>query len=282
MSWTMLGSVSPTALVDARLQAHHAAQIVASAGATFLEAQPDDSHPNFVWSETHQALVGRVLPGANAQVGLRVADLSLILIDNKSFQIDSLSLDNKTLEEGYAWLSLVTADAGALLPKAGLTRSAYEIPGHAIRGGAPLHLAKNGSFDELARWFANGHHALERTAANTQGASEVRCWPHHFDIGSLVTLATHPDGRLRKSIGIGLSPGDEGYDEPYLYVSPWPYPAPAALPALERGGHWHTEGHTSAILTATELLEGRAAEQGERLDAFLADAIGASERALAD
>jgi hypothetical protein len=52
-------------------------------------------------------------------------------------------------------------------------------------------------------------------------ASEVRCWPHHFDLGSLIVVETSADGELTKSIGIGLSPGDEAHAEPYFYVSPF-------------------------------------------------------------
>jgi hypothetical protein len=36
VSWKTLGSVPPTDLVDARLQLHHAAQIVSSAGVVML------------------------------------------------------------------------------------------------------------------------------------------------------------------------------------------------------------------------------------------------------
>jgi hypothetical protein len=281
VSWKTLGAVAPTKLVDTRLQLHHAAQLVASAGASFLEPQPDDSHPNFGWMESLGALVGRSLPGADAQVGLRVADLSLLLVAAGGRVSDELALDGRTLEDGYAWLAKATAHAGAELPSAGLTRAAYEIPVHATGSGAPFSSESRDAPAELARWFANGHHALGELAARTPGASELRCWPHHFDMGTLAVLATHPDGSLAQSIGLGLSPGDEGYAEPYWYVSPWPYPEPSALPALESGGHWHTEGYTSAILTGSDLVAGPPEGQSDRLHAFLEAAVDASRRALA-
>ncbi|MBW1845378.1 MAG: hypothetical protein JRJ05_13630, partial [Deltaproteobacteria bacterium] len=81
MSWKTLGAVAPTELVDARLQLHHAAQVVASAGVTFLAPELDDSHPNLGWVESLGALMGHTLPGADAQVGLRVADLTLLLVN---------------------------------------------------------------------------------------------------------------------------------------------------------------------------------------------------------
>ena len=282
MSWKPLGAVAPTQLVDARLQLHHAAQVVASAGVTFLPPAPDDSHPNLGWVESLGALMGHSLPGADAQVGLRVADLSLLLVNGSGEVSDDFALDGKKLDDGYAWLAEATARAGAKLPAAGVTRAAYEIPDHPTGRGETFSCKPSDASDELARWFANGHYALVALAARVPGASDVRCWPHHFDLGSLAGLANKPDGSLAKSVGLGLSPGDDDYAEPYWYVSPWPYPEPNALPSLANGGHWHTEGHTSAIFTGSDLVGGSPENQSDRLQAFLDAAVHACRRILAD
>ena len=282
MSWQLLGAVAPDCLVDARLQLHHAAQVVASAGVTFLEAESDDSHPNFGWVDSCAALVGRVLPGANVQVALRPADLSLLVLDASGRPSDELTLDGATLEDAYDWLEAVTTSAGARLPAGGMTRASYEIPDHATGRGAAFSLAPQRAFAELACWFANGHHALVELAKRLPNASEVRCWPHHFDLGALAVVATDSEGNLAKSVGFGLSPGDEGLAEPYWYVSPWPYPEPSALPALPCGGIWYTEGHISAILTGSQLLANPSEIQAERLHEFLECASDASLRVLAN
>jgi hypothetical protein len=281
VSWKTLGEVAPTALVDARLQLHHAAQLVASAGLTFLEPQPDDSHPNLGWAEPLGALLGRMLPGAEGHVGLRVADLALIRVDAEGRLADEFPLDGRTVDDGYAWLASSTVGARADLPDARITRPSYDIPPHAVADGAAFSGAARDALTELSRWFANGHHALEELAARTPGASEVRCWPHHFDVGFIEAVATQPDGSLAKSIGVGLSPGDESYAEPYAYVSPWPYPEPGGLPPLDGGGRWHTAGFTSAVLTGTMLLEGARAQQAKRFHGFLDGAVDASRRVLA-
>jgi hypothetical protein len=282
VSWKTLGAVAPTQLVDARLQLHHAAQVVASAGVTFLAPRPDDSHPNLGWVESLGALVGHSLPVADAQVGLRLGDLSLLLVNKRGEVSDEFALDGQKLDDGYAWLVEATARAGANLPSAGITRAAYEIPNHPTAKGATFSCKPDDAFAELARWFSNGHHALVELAARVPGASDVRCWPHHFDLGSLVIVATEPDGSLTKSIGLGLSPGDDGYAEPYWYVSPWPYPETDALPSLPAGGHWHTEGYTSAILKGSDLASGSPESQSDRLHAFLDAAVDVSQRILAD
>jgi hypothetical protein len=282
VSWQSLGAAPPTMLVDARLQLHHAAQIVASAGVTFLAATPDDSHPNLGWVASLGALMGRPIPPSNLQVGLRVADLTLLLVDPKGEVSDTFTLDGATLEDGYGWLAEASVRAGAELPAAGITRAAYEIPAHPVAAGEAFSCKARDDFAELARWFANGHDALAEIAAARADSGEVRCWPHHFDLGSLAVVATNATGDLEKSIGFGLSPGDENYAEPYAYVSPWPYPDSSGLPSLASGGQWHTQAYTSAILTGSDLVAGASGDQSDRLRAFLAGSVDVCQRILAD
>jgi hypothetical protein len=81
----------------------------------------------------------------------------------------------------------------------------------------------------------------------------VRCWPHHFDIAILVGLE-QGDPEHARSIGIGLSPGDDYYAQPYVYACPYPKPDTADLPALPPGGRWHTREFFGAVATASDLL----------------------------
>lgn len=66
-----------------------------------------------------------------------------------------------------------------------------------------------------------------------------------------------------RSVGVGLSPGDSGYPEPYVYVTPWPYPT-GELPALP-WGHWHTEGWTGAVLRGSALVQEPESSRSRRL-----------------
>ena len=56
-------------------------------------------------------------------------------------------------------------------------------------------------------------------------------------------------------IGIGLSPGDKYYAEPYLYVTPYPIAKDARFPELP-GGIWRREGWTGAVLRGSEIAAG--------------------------
>jgi len=281
VSWHALGAVAPAALVDARLQLHHAAQLASALGLTFLEPRADDSHPNLGWDEELGALVGHATPVAGGlRAALWPAGLEVLLVGTDGATAGALPLAGQTLEAAYRWLEETLGGLGAGLSASGLRRTDYEIPDHAVARGVPF-TEPGPAHAELARWFSNGRAVLAAASLGVEDPSEVRIWPHHFDLGALVVLATHPDGSLARSIGLGLSPGDDNYPEPYFYVSPWPYPEATVLPELA-AGHWHTAGFTSAILAADELVAARPDEQERQLRAFLDAAVKASRMSLAD
>ncbi len=274
-----LGGVAPTELVDARLQLHHAAQVVASVGKTLLEPRPDDGHPNLGWLAVAEALAGHVVgDGSRFQAALDPAGARLLLLDGDGALAGDFALRGHALPDAYAWLAWVITDRfGRALPS-GLVSPGYELPDHPIARGAPFTAAPE-ACAEVGRWLDAADAAITELAARTEGASDVRCWPHHFDLATLVTVERAADGSASRTIGVGLSPGDESYPEPYAYVSPWPYPdAKAHLPPLPVGC-WHRDGYTAAILTGSELLAGGPdAEQSDRLREFLDTAVAACRR----
>jgi hypothetical protein len=91
---------------------------------------------------------------------------------------------------------------------------------------------------------------------HSYAASPVRCWAHHFDIATLITLPTRKDGTV-SYVNAGLSPGDQYYEGPYFYVSIFPEPDPALLPRLNEFDHWHTRDFTAAVLTWDMVLESK-------------------------
>jgi hypothetical protein len=282
-TWKVLGRPEPTALEDARLQLHYAAQLVAAVGATFLEPRPDDSHPNLGWLESTGALAGHVVPGERPfQAALRLADLELLLLDGDAKPIDSLALGGRTLEQAQAWLSgAIGRYRGPHARGSELTRPPYDLPPHPVAQGAAFARRPDRAFAELARWYANADAVLEELVARTRSASEVRCWPHHFDIATLITLTRGADGKATSTIGVGLSPGDASYAEPYWYVSPWPTAEHPKLPKLPGGGEWHTEDFLAAVLTGSRHVEAQSAqEQRSRLVAFLDAAVAACRRVI--
>ena len=137
------------------------------------------------------------------------------------------------------------------------------------------------AFAELERWYANAARVL-RELREVEGGSPVRCWPHHFDIATLIPLSGDSDPETARSIGVGMTPGDEYYAEPYWYVTPWPYPAEPSLQPLAGGGSWHTEKWLGAVLPGSRLVGGDPSTgQAQRLAGFLDSALRACRAMLA-
>jgi hypothetical protein len=269
--WSKLGRTAPADLVGARGLVHHAAQWPTKAARANLKSLPDESQSAFRWEASHAALVTEPLPakGGDVRVGIRVPRLELIITRGDNV-LDAFQFHGRTDAAAGAWLD--TKLRALSLKPAGDVRLPYDLPDHPT-GGRPHDLGRLGrELGELARWFAGSADVLEDFIAKLAGlrASPVVCWPHHFDIATLVSL---DDGRSDKprSIGVGVSPGDEYYAQPYVYISPWPRFDDGKLPELPPPGHWHTQGFFGAVATGEQILSLK--DRGRGLLAFIVAAF---------
>ncbi len=279
-AWQPLGTPPPDTLTDARLQLHHAVQVVAAVGYTFLPHAADWSEVSVHWDDAAGALVGGMVTGSPPYcAALRLPDLTLQLRDAAGHPLRSFALDGYTLEDGYAWLAGAIAGITEA-PAERLVRPDHRLPDHPVFSGGAFSLADAAAFAELTRWYANAHRLLQPLAATEARASPVRCWPHHFDLATLITLDPDLDPEEARAIGVGLSPGDTSYPFPYWYLTPYPAPAAAALPPLPEPAAWHTAGWTGAILTGPALVQAGPA-QAEVTSRYLQTALAAAHRLLA-
>ena len=279
--WSRLGSVAPEALVQARNLAHHALQWVTKAARANLAAVPDDSHSSLEWDAGRAALVSQPLAtkAGEIRIGLGIADLRLMVVRGGAPD-DTLALEGKSDAEAGKWLDGLLRAAG-LTPASGVAVP-YEMPDHVVASGAAYgERGETAALQELARWFGGAADVLGEVSARLRdlrpGPSPVRCWPHHFDIATVVQLgAGHAESA--PSIGIGFSPGDESYAQPYWYVSPWPKPDASALPTAPVPGHWHTQGFTALVATGEDTLKLK--DRRRELLAFIAEAVESSRGLL--
>jgi hypothetical protein len=251
-AWKLLEAVATDTLTDARLQLHWASQVVASVGVTHLKPRPDDSHPNFEWVRGAALFAGHFTEqGDVLRAGLVPATLTLQVLDQTDRPTHELSLQGHTLDEAYDWLAQAITDFTHGERTTRLVRPPYDLPSHPVAEGATFTASEEG-LEMLSRWYANADAFLRELAAGA-GGSPVRCWPHHFDIATLITIDPGVDAEKARTLGVGMTPGDDSIGEPYWYVNPWPRPGGADLPELS-AGQWHTEGWTGAVLTATDIL----------------------------
>jgi hypothetical protein len=271
--WEALGHLGTPAIVEARLQAHWAVQVIAAAGDGWIVHRSDDSHTAMMWD-------GGRLVGATAPSGLAIAleVERLTLVASRAGQtVASLPLVERTLIEALAWADAQHASAaGAQLR--GIAVRSYDMPDHPVRGGATF-TADRASLGELAAWYAAADEVLRDVAAE-RGATPLLVWPHHFDLGAIVFL--DPPSEHARQIGAGLSPGDRYYAEPYFYVTPYPIADGAQWPALAGGGVWRREGWTGAILTTSALVAaGDGAARRASAREFLGSALAGSRALIA-
>lgn len=273
-AWHALRPEESTHLSDSRLQLHHAVQFGAAAGISFLEHRPDDSHTNLEWVLPLAGLFSRVVPARTAfRIGVRPADLTLLLVTEKDQPIARYRLHGRTIVEVTEWIRAQIAPLGVDAARYTLKRH-YEIPDHPVAMGESFDASGRSQFEELSKWFANGASILNSLARSIHDASEVRCWPHHFDIATLIHVAPE------RTIGVGLEPGDQYYDEPYFYVNMRPHPSAARARSrpLWGRGTWHTREWMGAVLAGSR-LEGASAQE-RQVREFLDSGVSAC-RALA-
>jgi hypothetical protein len=278
------GVPAPATLASARVEVHWAAQIVAAVGRALIPAVPDDSHTSLEWLEAERLLLGGATP-RGLRLGLRPADLTLVLRDPQDRNGEArreLPLVGRTLDEARLWAAAALGAVATVVPP-------YDMPPHAVAHGGTFSGGDGAALEEIDRWYAAADGFLRevrRTRSHPPtNASPVRCWPHHFDIATLIEL---PPGASveRRTIGVGLSPGDGSYQEPYFYVTPWPYPASGSdpqLPGLPGGAVWHRTGWFGAVLTATAIFAAADASPSKRAEAvsrFLDAAVGAAATLL--
>jgi hypothetical protein len=213
---------------------------------------------------------------------LKIADLTLELHGGeRTARIQSFSLNGRTDAQARQWLGEQFGARG-LDAHALDAPSPYEIPAHPITQGAAYGAADLADpLVELAAWFANAEFSLVRVQRqmiqSKLAASDVRSWPHHFDLATLALLPAR-DADATGYVGAGLSPGDKYYDEPYFYVSVYPQPDSAALPRLPKPGHWHTHEFTAAVVPAHQIVA--ANNQKAAADEFLKAAIDVAIKIL--
>lgn len=288
-SWQTIGNIKPQELTESRLQLHYAIQFIAATGSARAEPLPDYSHTSLEWNPALEVFTGALIRVKTPfRVALEPISLTLLILDKQGDTIAAFPLHEKTMAEGLNWLKEQISKLGADSDKVSfLIYPPDDFPASAVAHGAAFDASAESARQELTNYYANTHQLLQEIITTAEEASSIHIWPHHFDIATLIFLPGTKNGEPM-TVGIGLSPGDINYDEPYWYVSPYPYPATENLPGLDSNGFWHTQYWVGAVLTASRLAistagstETKAAEmQKQQVEAFLNSALKVSKALL--
>lgn len=243
-------TVPATALTRARRLSHNVVQWASRAARANLEAQADDSHSNLGWREENHALVSHPLDAAhNFQLGFSFSSSALVwLVDGKL--AESMPLKGADFAAASGWCdSHLTAVGLRTMAHADMP---YELePVDYGEFSVPDVAAE---LEALGAWYSVAQAGLQDLVVKYRSiavlAPSVRCWPHHFDLATLFVLDSG-DPETARSVGAGLSPGDQSYAEPYFYCTPWP--TPDRLPEAPAQTHWHTEGFVSLVCPVSRI-----------------------------
>ena len=177
-AWIPLHTLAPSRLTDARLQLHWAAQIPAAVGYSFIPPEADWSHVSLT---THNDASGNMLvsqpvvAAGGIRVGLRLADLTLVLLNESAKIKHTFALTGHTLDTGYDWLQKITAP----LTNSALIRPDHEMPAHPVGEGAVFDSTDREALALLAAWYTNAAPTLEefRSAAERRRPCAVLATP---------------------------------------------------------------------------------------------------------
>ncbi|APB35015.1 hypothetical protein GlitD10_2672 [Gloeomargarita lithophora Alchichica-D10] len=259
------------ALLEAeRSQLHYGIQFPAAVAVALAAPQADYRHTALRWSAATQSIISTDIPADTPfTLALEPLELTLNLRDGAGTVLTSLFLVGQTLATGLAWLQTAVTDLGADGSK--ISWIAYppdDFPDHPLAHGAAFATGQPEFRQLLIDHYALTHQQLTTLAQTYPQAPSPVIWPHHFDLATLIPLGAGT-GEANPAIGVGLSPGDGSYGEPYWYVSPWPYPQ-GELPAISAPATWHTQGWVGAVLRRSHLARDN---HSAMVEAFIQEAV---------
>ena len=266
-------------LYEGRLHLHYAIQPIASCGEKFAPPKADFSHTSLSYEPNAGSFRGAYLKNTEKYVGFDIDGFSLFISDQNGNHISEKVLFGLTLQESFDWLA-------SELQRLGFSDAEIEFPKYPE---FPEHLLKKDStrfsdqvrkeINLLHKYYRGSYFLFKKFEQSREIQEPIIVWPHHFDMAFLKKL-TKDNEKEGLSIGVGFSPGDEHYNEPYWYVSPWPYPEDnSVLKPLNSPGFWHTKGFVSCILKSSSII---GSDRGKIVFEYLKEAYSQSLKILTD
>lgn len=255
MSWSHLYPLELSELAIVRDQFHQAVQSVAAVGRHFLEVSKEDQNAVLHWIPNPKRLAGKWIdtPKGKFRASISFSEGRIFLIDEKIRVIDSFEIHGNTFNQLMVWFEEHIGQLGLPVENFNVNLP-YELPDYATEKKQEFDLSDMALSDAFAHFYANSRVILEKLKASFPGAGETTVWPHHFDQAISVMLKDSGNPETSSYLGLGMSPGDQFYNQPYFYVNSWPYAEEDQLQSL-KFGKWHTDDWVGAVFTAEEIWE---------------------------
>jgi hypothetical protein len=277
--------MSPDKSIAAKLQLHYAVQFIGAVGFNIGTPQPDESQMAFEWEPDQKLFVGKPIATSNPfRVAINPLSLEMLILNSNDLQTTAkFALVGNTKAAGLTWLRSQVADRGADVEQVDwINYERGDFPDHAIAHGAAFEPGFESELQQLVNYYELSNTILQKIVQADQYASAVNIWPHHFDLATLISFPDRGDGES-KSIGVGMSPGDDSFEQPYWYITPNPVPVSVTFPELPRRGFWHTKEWIGAVLTTSRLDPDQdLSQQGQQIEEFLTQGLEISRGLLGE
>lgn len=254
--WRPLQKIDTEKLRATREVLHPAIQNVAAVGRKFLPHSKQDEHATLSWVPGLSRLAGQWVKGdISFRSSISLEAFRIFLVDEKVNTLASFELEGQThrkvmiwLEEQIGKLGLKAADLTMNLP--------YELPDYPTLSGAAFHLAHPEAAEELSKFYHNAYISLKEIKQQFDTQEVIHTWPHHFDQALQVIIKDSGDPETNTRLLFGMSPGDSRFENPYFYVSSWPFTETSICKKLSNNAIWVSDDWTGAVLLSRHIYNG--------------------------
>ncbi len=267
MNWEHASFDDKDRISSIKAQLHHVLQSCSAFGRHYLPASEEDENAVISWVPEEKIMVGKWVESESGLVrpGLDISSKTLIF-QRENAETSSLDIQGNSFAQLMMWLEGQAGESGLSVDKFSADLP-YELPKYDTQKGSPFLLEDDEALEALLSLYHNAFLLCSNLRGKFSNVSEVRIWPHHFDLAISVKLKESGNADTSTYLGIGFSPGDDHYDEPYFYTNSWPFADDALLRDLSNG-HWHIDDWVGGVLTLNELVEIKEGLQEEKVFGF--------------
>ena len=226
------------------IKTHQASQYLAAAAINYLDKRDDDSHSNLNWEGDKKCIESRRLNEEGLLLALCLENWNLAFKTEDRI-IEELSLMSASHKDILNWIRNCFKDFGFPSFKFNFH---YELPYPKITDNYLFETVDSIFVDSYSSKLTMSKDAIQEFLQRNSLQSEVRIWPHHFDLG----FFTEINNEL--SLGGGMAIPDAVSENFYLYASVYRGHESLSPPnSMLAKGRWVSGEFTGAILPFIDL-----------------------------
>ncbi|MBN1598155.1 MAG: hypothetical protein JW894_07660 [Bacteroidales bacterium] len=214
--WTVMSIPYNAEFAGTYLLIHHAVQFLSLISKSVFPPRYDDSHTCLFWDFSKMDFTTDWFYSKKTQrLEFDPVHLKIKLAEYGGEFIAELDLKGKTKKEVYAQLRNMLAET-EFQNKRLLTEMHYDMPRLDVKSGGNYRIYNIGYNNEIRAYYSNAFLLLNLIKGKIPDFSEIRCWPHHFDI--TIDYYFKNNGMDRQGLTAGFSPADINVPEPYYFI----------------------------------------------------------------